>query len=411
LRIQKKISTIETPERRFALGHVLTITGGHFVHDTYSAFVPPLLPLVIEKLSLSLTLAGVLTAVLQLPAILNPLIGYLADKVDLRFFVIFAPATTATLIGALGLAPNYFSLIALFFLIGISVAFFHAPSPAMIAQVSGRRVGFGMGLYMAAGELGRTVGPIVAVSAVAAWGLDGIYRLIVIGWASSFLLLWRFRGVSSSHSQQKSSDLRSDLPKLRSFFLPLLFILLPRAFLTSSITTYLPTFLRSEGASLALAGISLSVLEGAGVLGALFSGTLSDRFGRKSTLLVLITLSALLMFAFLGTTSWIFLPVLLLLGFVSLAPQPVFLALVQDHLPNNRAAANGLYMSMSFLIRSLVLILLGVSGDVWGLRPTFYVSAIISLAAIPAILFLPNDPNSDLNNPSSPENAHLEDDA
>jgi len=378
-------------KHKFELGQVLTIVSGHFVHDTYTAFVAPLLPLIIEKLSLSLTLAGSLPSIMQLPAIFNPFIGYLADKVSVRYFVIFAPATTATLIGVMGFAPNYISLAVLFFLTGISVAVFHAPAPAIIARISGKRVGLGMGLHMAAGELGRTVGPIVGVSIAATWGLQGLYRLIVIGWASSLILLWRFRTISSREYRQKPKSLRVALPKLRTVFLPMLFIILPRMFLATCITTFLPTFLNMEGATLAMAGISLSILEAGGVLGALSSGTVSDRVGRKPTLLVAIVLSSLLMFVFLQVEGWVAIPVLFILGFISLSPASVLMALVQDHLPDHRATANGLYMSMSFLLRSLVLILLGMAGDLWGLRETFYGSAFVALLAIPAILALPNE--------------------
>jgi FSR family fosmidomycin resistance protein-like MFS transporter len=385
----------EEQEQPFQSGPVFTIIGGHFIHDTFTAFIAPLLPLVIEKLSLSLTLAGALTAFMQLPAILNPFIGYLADKFSLRYFVIFAPAATATLIGMIGLSPNYISLALLFVLIGIAVAAFHAPTPAMIARVSGSRVGFGMSLYMASGELGRTVGPLVAVSAVAAWGLEGIYRLVVIGWASSGILLWRFRSISSSEYRKKAIDLSSALPMLRSFFLPVIFIVLSRAFLTVSVTTYLPTFLNFEGSSLAQAGIMLAVLEGGGVVGALSSGTASDKFGRKPILLAAFVLSSIFLFIFLQVQGWLLIPVLILLGFFSLSPQPVLLAMVQDHLPNHRAAANGLYMSISFLLRSLVLVLVGIAGDAWGLRITFTISGVISILSIIPILLLPGKPDSD----------------
>ncbi len=382
--------TIATEEERtFQAGQVGTIVGGHFVHDTFTAFVAPLLPLVIEKLSLSLTLAGALTAFMQFPAILNPFIGYLADKISLRYFVIFAPAASATLIGLLGQMPTYTSLAFLFVLIGISVAAFHAPTPAMIARIAGQRVGLGMSLYMAGGELGRTVGPLVAVAGVAAWGLEGIYRLVVIGWASSLILLWRFRDVSASQYRKRGVSLREELPKLRTFFLPVLFIVLTRMFLAVSVTTYLPTFLNFEGSTLARAGGMLAVLEGAGVVGALLSGTVSDRFGRKPVLITALVFSSLLTFAFLQVEGWLQIVVLALLGFFTLSPQPVMLAMVQDHLPDNRATANGLYMSISFLVRSLVLVLVGVAGDAWGLRLTFMLSAALSVVGVVPILLLP----------------------
>ena len=47
------------------------------------------------------------------------------------------------------------------------MAAFPAPAPAMIAKVAGQRVGTGMSIFMATGELARTLGPIIAVAAVA----------------------------------------------------------------------------------------------------------------------------------------------------------------------------------------------------------------------------------------------------
>ncbi len=389
MEIEAHSQPVDASEDRFQSGQIATIVSGHFFHDTFTAFVPPLLPLLIERLSINLTQAGFLNALLQVPAILNPLIGHIADRVSLRYFVICAPAATATLIGIMGLATDYLAMAALFLLTGVSVAAFHAPAPAIVARVSGGRIGMGMSLFMASGELGRTVGPIIAVSAVAAWGLEGIYRLIAIGWASSLILLVRFRGISAKPEKQAQNNLRADLPRLMRFFAPLFFIVISRAFLTASLTTYLPVYLSGEGASLILAGISLSVLEGAGVVGALASGTISDHIGRKPTLLMAFSASAVMMFVFLSVDGWMLMPVLVFLGLTSLSAQPVMLALVQDHVPENRALANGVFLMMSFLVRSFVLVLLGMAGDAWGLRTAFTISGGIALIAVPAILALP----------------------
>ena len=188
-------STPNTADREFKSGPVLTIAAGHFVHDTYSSFLAPLLPLVIDKLSISLTLAGLLAACMQIPSLLNPFIGYLADKLRMRFLVIVAPALTATMVASMGLAPDYPSLVVIFLVAGLSIAVFHSPAPAMVARVSGNRVGRGMSLFMAAGELGRTVGPLFAVWAVSVWTLEGLYRAALFGWVATAILYLRFRSV------------------------------------------------------------------------------------------------------------------------------------------------------------------------------------------------------------------------
>jgi FSR family fosmidomycin resistance protein-like MFS transporter len=42
----------------FKTGKILALSIAHFIHDVYSSFLAPLLPLLIEKLSKSLTQAG-----------------------------------------------------------------------------------------------------------------------------------------------------------------------------------------------------------------------------------------------------------------------------------------------------------------------------------------------------------------
>ena len=73
---------------------VISITGGHLFHDLFPAFLAPLLPTIIDNLSINLTMAGILTSINRLPSILNPVFGYLADKSGARYFVILAPAFT-----------------------------------------------------------------------------------------------------------------------------------------------------------------------------------------------------------------------------------------------------------------------------------------------------------------------------
>jgi hypothetical protein len=65
---------------RFQPGGILALSVSHFIHDVYSGFLSPLLPLLIEKLSMSLTQAGLLSTVMQIPHLANPYIGMTADR-------------------------------------------------------------------------------------------------------------------------------------------------------------------------------------------------------------------------------------------------------------------------------------------------------------------------------------------
>jgi FSR family fosmidomycin resistance protein-like MFS transporter len=378
----------ESTEDSIQTGQILTIASGHFIHDIYTAFVAPLLPVLMEKMSLSLTLAGSLTAILQFPAVLNPFIGYLADRVSLRYFVILAPAITGTLISLIGFAPNYLSLAIILFVTGISVAAFHAPAPAMIGRVSGKKIGAGMSLFMAGGELGRTVGPLLAVWAVSTWTLDGFYRTAVLSWVASLLLFLRFRNIPAR--PEKTNSIRQILPHLRTLFLPLLFIVLFRNFMAVSLAIYLPTFMSASGSNLMIAGGSLAILEFAGVGGALTSGTISDRLGRKATLIGATVLSTVFLLLFLNVAGWLLVPTLLALGFTALSSGPILLAIVQEHLPDHRAVGNGIYMFISFLLRPISILLIGLVGDHLGLQSAYLWSALLGLLAIPAILTLPS---------------------
>ncbi len=378
---------IESKREEFQSKQVLPVVGAHFIHDIYTSFVAPLLPELIRKLSLSLTQAGALTAILDLPAILNPFIGYLAEKISLRAFIILAPAVSGTILSSIGLVSDYYTLAVLFFATGISVAAFHAPAPAMISRVSGNRLGFGMSLFMAAGELARTLGPLLVTWLVSIWTLEGLYRAMFLGWVASAILYLQLRKAPAQ--TEKPANLREFIPFIKSLFLPITLLLLLRNLMVENLTTYLPTFMTLRGANLMLSGGALSLLEFAGVLGALSGGAFSDKIGRRKVLVAATILASGLTLVFIQLQGWGMIPVLFLLGFSALSTTPLLLALVQECLPNHRALGNGIFMFLSFLIRPFARLIIGMLGDRYGLYTSFSLGAWLSLLSIPVIYKLP----------------------
>ena len=366
---------------------IFSIAGGHLTHDFYTAFLAPLLPTLMQHLSINLAAAGILTSISRLPSIFNPLIGYLADKKGARYFVIFAPGLTATFMSLIGNAGSISSLGALLFLSGMSSTLFHASSPGLVARASNERKGQGLSLYMAGGGLGRSLGPIVVVWAVGAWGLDGLYRLMFIGWCVSLLLFFQFRSIEIQSGPAYS--LRDDIPLFKRFFFPLTLVLILRSALISSLSTYLPVFMVETGAPLWLAGTALSIQEISGVVGALVLGPISDKVGRTKIINISMLISCLLIPLFLQARGWQVFPILIILGFFSLSTGTIFMALVQDNFQHHRATGNSVYILISFLSNALMLVVIGYFGDIYGLRIAYLISAGAALLSIPSLRLLP----------------------
>ena len=379
-----------TTHNTFKIDQVLTIAAGHLTHDIFTSFLSPLLPLIIQKFGISLTLAGTLASFQQLPSLINPLLGMLADRGSLRWFVILAPTVTAVAMSMIGIAPNYIALSILILFAGVSTAFWHTASPAMIARVAGRQVGLGMSFFMLGGSLAYTIGPLLAVAAVSWWGLGGIWRLVPLAMAASALLYWRTRDiVITPPAAQSNGSWAESWRGLRRVFLPLSGILITQGFMIAALATFLPTLMSSEGASLLLAGSALSVYQIAGAVGALTSGTISDRLGRGRVLAFALLVAPALMLLFLAAHDWVRILMLLAVGFTALATGPVMMALVQDNSRDHPATANGLYFALNFVSRSLIIILVGAMADHFGLRATFQWCAIIGFAGVPFVLLLP----------------------
>ena len=321
------------PRDEFQANRIILISGGHFVHDTFTAFIAPLLPILIDKFGLTLVLAGSLSVFLQLPSFLSPLIGYLADRFTLRYLVILAPAVTATLATLIGFMPSYGAATLLLFTAGVSVMSFHAPAPAMIAHISGKKIGRGMSFFMAGGQLGRTLGPLLVGFGVAQWGIEGLWRLMFFGWLATLILYFRLRDVSAKHDQRRSIS-KPLLKRFMRVFAPLFGVMAFRNMLTSTLMVFMVVYLVDvRGYELILASGALALYELAGVLGALAGGTLSDRFGRRRMVALAAIGSAVFLLVFVYADGPLLIPVLLGLGATSLSVGPVYQALVQDQLP------------------------------------------------------------------------------
>ena len=81
--IPKDINKTIPPKtgNKFQFANVILLALSHLLHDVYSSFLAPIMPLLITKFDLSYTKAGLLGTMQSLPALFNPIIGSFADKI------------------------------------------------------------------------------------------------------------------------------------------------------------------------------------------------------------------------------------------------------------------------------------------------------------------------------------------
>jgi len=384
--------------KKFHTGRIAIIALTHMVHDTYSAFLAPILPLLIAKFSMSYTLAGFLSVAQRIPSILNPFVGLAADRMNPRWFVVLSPAITAITMSLLGVAPHYAFVVMLLLIMGVSASMFHVPTPVMVRKDSGNKVGRGMSIYMLGGELARSLGPLTILGAVSLWGLEGSWRVLPVGILTSIVLHFVLDNTPMPRStkHKKAVDSFRDLKRYRNFFLIVIGMSLFRTLLLGSLTFYLPTYLTSKGSSMWIAGMSLSILQFAGAAGTLFCGSISDFIGRKKMLMILSVITPILTWAFILFNGALTIPLLIILGFSLFSYNPVLLAMVQELDSDDPAFLNSIYMGLMFIVSSISVLTIGKLADMIGLEAAYRIAASVGFLTIPFIFMLKNDKAQDV---------------
>jgi len=367
---------------------VFIISFAHLVQDTYASFLAPILPLLIEKLDMSLMMSAFLEIARKLASLFNPFFGLLIQRSDARYFVILSPTLTAISMSLLGIANSYALIVFLLIIAGISSTLFHIPSPTIIKASSQNTIGRGMSYYMGGGELARTIGPLIITGAISLWGLHGTWRLIPFGMIASLILYYKLKDFQLTHTnfvkKREKGDALQEVKNFLPLFIKIAGFLFFQSAMKMAVTLYLVVYLTQKGFSLWDATIALSVLQFFGVIGTFISGNISDKIGRQKTLLFMSSGSALIMSSFLFiSTFYSTLFILALLGIFMFANAPILLSIIHELDTKMPTFINSIYMSINFSINSLILFIIGGFGDHLGLEFTYKIAAILAFISIP----------------------------
>jgi MFS transporter, FSR family, fosmidomycin resistance protein len=350
----------------------------HFTIDAYSSFFSPLLPLLVTKLDLSLTLVGTLVALASISSSFSqPVFGLLADRIHRPWFIAFGPLVAALFLSGIGVAPTFSALLALLMLGGIGVAAFHPQAAALAREVSPRPA-MAMAIFVTGGTLGFALGPLLAVSVVGMFGLERTWVAALPGLlVSGALLAWFARvrpRVRDAATRPRLSELR---PVLRPLTL-LYFVVVCRSAVSYGFMTFLPLYLHRRGWSVAQGGAMLTVHLVCGALGGFLGGWLSDRWGGRRVVVRSFVLATPLYLAFLFLPDWRGLVCLVLGGLFLQSSLPVNVVMGQELSPQHSSTISSLLMGAAWGVGALLISPIGALADARGLQ--------VALLALTALL-------------------------
>ena len=285
-------------EDKFQTLKTLIVSSAHLVHDTYAGFIAPLLPYLIERMALLKVEAGMFLFLYQGASVLQPVIGHLGDRTNLRKYALVMPALTGISLSLLGVAPTFYLGLLFCLIAGLSSASMHSILPALVARLSGKQVGRGMSLWMVGGEIGIMLGPILVASTISLFSIKATPWLMIPGIAVSIAL---------EHFTLKTCPIIMSTPTIQpkipmkemlAIMLPLAGVMLMRSPLRTASEIYLPVYLIEEGVNKFLASTSISLLLGFGVLGTILGGFLKDKFGFKKVMVMSVFVASVSMVIF-----------------------------------------------------------------------------------------------------------------
>jgi len=368
----------------FQKSKTLLLSAGHLVNDSYNGFLAPILPLLMHKYNLSLTLTASLATILAVTSsLMQPLQGYLADKWSHRWLVAIGPLLTAIFMSFIGIAPNFWVLAIFLLLSGVGTSTFHPPAATMVARCSGGKRGLGMSIFVTSGSLGVALGPVIILAVVKFWGLNFSVLTIFPGLIIALLLF--LYAPALPRPVVFSKQVRSPLVFSTSnwiFILLLTFIAILRAITFVGFCNFSPLFLTQQGLSTELAGLSVTFMLVFGGLGAFLGGIISDFMGRRRLLffsLLLAIPSALGYIYFSGFMRFVGLA---LAGFCLSASLPVTIIMAQELVPQRSSTVSSLMMGFCWGIAGFMLTPLGALADRMGLENVLWGLSWVPLLAL-----------------------------
>ena len=347
-------------------GKLYSFSLAHLVNDWYMNYIQTLLPFMVAA-GLSISKGAFLVSAFTITSsLLQPVFGYLVDQKNQRWMVYVGTMWMAILLSLLGVLKSYPLLFVTVTLAGLGTAAFHPQASAMVTSVSGERKGFFQAFFVAAGNVGWALTPLIVVPFTQTYGME-LTPVFMLPGALAAILLWFSAPKGSKKAKSSPPPL---LPALRSAWAELTKVVLVVAFRSLAyfgLLSFLPLYLQYKNISLLAGSRLLFLMLFAGAVGGLMGGYISDLVGRKAVIVGSLVAASPLFYLFLVTDSVLSYLLLALAGATLLASFSVTIVVAQEALPKNAAMASGLMLGFGIGIGGLGVGMVGLLAEHMGI--------------------------------------------
>ena len=366
------------------------LSAGHCATDFANGALPALLPFMVDRFSLSYTLAAVvMLASTAASSLVQPLFGAWSDRRGVIWLLPCGVALAGIGIALAAAAPSYWLVILLVIVSGLGVAAYHPEGSKFAAYASGSKRASGMSLFSVGGNIGYALGPTATTPLILALGLTGglLLALPVLGVAVALVLVLPFLRGFVPEPGSRSAATGEDRPGALAL---LLGVIAFRSVAWFGLITFVPLWEVSLGQSKSHGSHLLSLMLLAGGLGTLAAGPIADRIGRRPVVIASMAATAPLTFAYIVVGGVPGAIALALVGVCVISTFGVTMVMAQEYLPHRIGMASGLSIGLSIGLGGVAAVGLGALADSVDLRSAMYAAAAAPLAGLVLALLLPS---------------------
>ena len=345
----------------------------HCINDFGQGSLAALIPFFIANFGLNYyQSASIIFCNTVVASIAQPVLGYVADRWRVPWFIPVGFTVTLVSISAIALASSYEMILVLSLISGVGAALFHPEAALLVNRMQSHEIGNAMGRFAVGGSAGFALGPLLA-SGVYIFGGQFLWLFTVIALIGVLLYMYAFTGftdadaVVESKKSCKSTD--AGVNDWKSFG-KLFFVIASRSILFSVLSIFIPilyiTVINGEASASSLA---LTMYFAMGAVLTYMGGALSDKLGflKMVRLGNLIFLPSVLIFIFVPN-MWGFFGAMIPMAFGVFSQYGPITVLGQKYLAKNAGFASGITLGLGITLGGLVAPYVGHLADIYNVQ-------------------------------------------